>query len=132
MVIRVLYQNRGKGNRISELLLIKRRGFTNGEGEETTTGGVWREAKLVLDYVGPCRLYGEPVVAACVEAGCDYLDISGESEFMERMEVVYHEKAMEKVGFVAAPNRVEAYLSLESDKNIAIDVFTVDIYTQGE
>ncbi|CAH1437733.1 unnamed protein product [Lactuca virosa] len=90
----------GKGNRISELLLIRRRGFTNGEGEETTTGGVWREAKLVLDCVGPFRLYGEPVVAACVEAGCDYLDISGEPEFMERMEAVYHEKAVEKGSLV--------------------------------
>ncbi|CAH1437597.1 unnamed protein product [Lactuca virosa] len=102
------------------------------------------QAKLVLDCVGPFRLYGEPVVAACVEAGCDYLDISGEPEFMERMEVVYHEKAVEKGSLVisacgfdsipaeiglmfnsrqwvspAVPNRVEAYLSLESDKKIA-------------
>ncbi|CAI9292613.1 unnamed protein product [Lactuca saligna] len=83
------------------------KGFTNGEWEETTTRGVLREAKLVLDCVGPFHLYGEPVVAACVEAGCDYLYISGASEFMERMEVMYHEKAVEKV-----------------------DVFTVDIYTQ--
>lgn len=72
----------------------------NGEGEETTTRGVWREAKLILDCVGPFRLYDEPVVAACVEAGCDYLDISGEPEFMERMEAVYHEKAMEKGSLV--------------------------------
>ncbi|KAI3504808.1 hypothetical protein L1887_26532 [Cichorium endivia] len=40
------------------------------------------QAKLVLDCVGPFRLYGDPVVAACVEAGCDYLDISGEPELL--------------------------------------------------
>ncbi|KAD7479477.1 hypothetical protein R6Q59_008305 [Mikania micrantha] len=101
------------------------------------------QAKLVLNCVGPFRLYGEPVVAACVEAGCDYLDICGEPEFMERMEAGYHEKAVEKGSLVvsacgfdsipaelglmfnsrqwvspAVPNQVEAYLSLESDKRI--------------
>ncbi|KAI3794018.1 hypothetical protein L1987_36643 [Smallanthus sonchifolius] len=101
------------------------------------------QAKLVLNCVGPFRLYGDPVVAACVEAGCDYLDICGEPEFMERMEAVYHDKAVEKGSLVvsacgfdsvpaefglmfnskqwvspAVPNRVEAYLSLESDKRI--------------
>ncbi|KAJ4959821.1 hypothetical protein NE237_019731 [Protea cynaroides] len=99
--------------------------------------------KLVLDCIGPFRLYGEPVVSACVEAGCDYLDICGEPEFMERMEAIYYEKAVEKGSLVvsacgfdsvpaelglmfnsrqweppAVPNRVEAYLSLESKKRI--------------
>ncbi|XP_047338293.1 probable mitochondrial saccharopine dehydrogenase-like oxidoreductase At5g39410 [Impatiens glandulifera] len=101
------------------------------------------QARIILDCVGPFRLYGEPVVAACVEAGCDYLDISGEPEFMEKMEALYHDKAVEKgtlvvsacgsdsvpaeLGFLfnsrqwvspAAPNRVEAYLTLESSMRI--------------
>ncbi|KAH6791188.1 Saccharopine dehydrogenase [Perilla frutescens var. frutescens] len=101
------------------------------------------QAKIILDCVGPFRLYGQPVVAACVEAGCDYLDICGEPDFMERMEASYHEKAVENGSLVisacgfdsvpaeigllfhsrqwagpSAPNRVEAYLSLESDKRI--------------
>lgn len=33
-------------------------------------------------------------MAACIDAGCDYLDICGEPEFMERMEAMYHEKAV--------------------------------------
>lgn len=74
---------------------------------------------------------------------CDYLDICGEPEFMERIEAQYHEKAAETgslvisaCGFDSVPaelgvifnsrqwaepavvNRVEAYLSLESDKRI--------------
>ncbi|OVA12135.1 Saccharopine dehydrogenase / Homospermidine synthase [Macleaya cordata] len=101
------------------------------------------KTKLILNCVGPFRLYGEPVVSACVEMGCDYLDICGEPEFMEKMEAIYHEKAVERGSLVisacgfdsvpaemglmfnsrqwvspAAPNRVEAYLSLESDKRI--------------
>ncbi|KAJ6368189.1 hypothetical protein OIU78_000717 [Salix suchowensis] len=101
------------------------------------------QSKLILNCVGPFRLHGEPVVAACAETGCDYLDICGEPEFMERMEVKYHEKTMETGSLVisacgfdsvpaelgwmfnskqwvgpAAPNQIEAYLSLESEKRI--------------
>ncbi|KAM7268112.1 hypothetical protein ACFE04_010278 [Oxalis oulophora] len=101
------------------------------------------QTKLILNCVGPFRLYGDPVVAACVQTGCDYLDICGEPEFMERMEAKYHEKAMDSGSLIisacgfdsipaelgvmfntkqweapAVPNRVEAYLCLESDKRI--------------
>ena len=34
--------------------------------------------RLLLNIVGPYRLYGEAVVRACLEAGTDYLDICGE------------------------------------------------------
>jgi hypothetical protein len=34
--------------------------------------------RLILNCVGPYRLYGEPVVRACVECGTDYLDVCGE------------------------------------------------------
>lgn len=52
-----------------------------------------KEAKLVLNCTGPYRLLGEPVVKACVENGVDYLDISGEPEFIEAMELRYNEVA---------------------------------------
>ncbi|MFS8031882.1 hypothetical protein Hanom_Chr17g01551121 [Helianthus anomalus] len=45
--------------------------------------------------MSPFRHHGGPVVDACVEAGCDYLDICGESEFMERMVAIYHQRALE-------------------------------------
>ncbi|KAK7270594.1 hypothetical protein RJT34_25883 [Clitoria ternatea] len=102
-----------------------------------------RQTRLLLNCVGPFRRHGEPVVAACAETGCDYLDITGESEFMERVERKYHEKAIKngsllvsacgfdsvpaELGFLfhsrqwvdrSVPNRVESYLSLESEKRI--------------
>ncbi|WCJ25649.1 Saccharopine dehydrogenase [Euphorbia peplus] len=102
------------------------------------------QTKLILSCVGPFRRLGEPVVAACVETGCDYLDICGEPEFMERMEASYHEKGVESGSLVisacgfdsvpaemgwlfnsrqwvspSAPNQIEAYLSLESEKKMA-------------
>lgn len=52
-----------------------------------------KQSRVVLACVGPYRLYGDPVVRACVEAGTDYLDVSGEPEFIERVEADYFEAA---------------------------------------
>ncbi|KAG5400849.1 hypothetical protein IGI04_015456 [Brassica rapa subsp. trilocularis] len=102
------------------------------------------QTKLILNCVGPFRIHGDPVVAACADSGCDYLDISGEPEFMERMEAKYHERAQETGSLIVSacgfdsipaelgllfnskqweppsvPNQIEAYLALESTKKIA-------------
>ncbi|XP_049384863.1 probable mitochondrial saccharopine dehydrogenase-like oxidoreductase At5g39410 [Solanum stenotomum] len=114
------------------------------------------QTKIILNCVGPFRLYGEPVVEACADSGCDYLDISGEPEFMERMEVKYHDQAVENGSLVvsacgfdsipaelglmfnssqwlppAVPNSVEAYLSLESDKRIVGNLGTYESAVLG-
>ncbi|KAJ0704222.1 putative saccharopine dehydrogenase, NADP binding domain, NAD(P)-binding domain superfamily [Helianthus annuus] len=114
------------------------------------------QAKLVLNCVGPFRLHGEPVVDACVEAGCDYLDICGEPEFMERMEAVYYERAVEMGSLVVSacgfdsvpaelglmfnlkqwvspkvPNRVQAYVSLESGKGLVANFATFESAVLG-
>jgi short subunit dehydrogenase-like uncharacterized protein len=44
-----------------------------------------RRARTVLSTVGPYQLYGAALVAACVEAGTDYLDLCGEPNWMRRM-----------------------------------------------
>lgn len=58
-----------------------------------------KKTKVLVSCVGPYRKYGRPVVEACVEAGVDYLDITGEPEFMEEMEFLYHEKALQTGGW---------------------------------
>ncbi|MGH8902082.1 MAG: saccharopine dehydrogenase family protein [Egibacteraceae bacterium] len=50
-------------------------------------------ARVVATTVGPYISYGEPVVAACAAAGTDYVDLTGESEFVDRMYVRYHRQA---------------------------------------
>jgi short subunit dehydrogenase-like uncharacterized protein len=50
-------------------------------------------AKVVISTVGPYILYGEPLVAACAAAGTDYVDLTGEPEFVDRMWLGYHERA---------------------------------------
>jgi short subunit dehydrogenase-like uncharacterized protein len=52
-------------------------------------------ARVVITTVGPYIRYGEPVVAACAAAGTDYVDLTGEPEFVDRMWQGYHEQAVE-------------------------------------
>lgn len=44
---------------------------------------VAESAKVVITTVGPYIEYGEPLVAACAEAGTDYVDLTGEPEFAD-------------------------------------------------
>jgi short subunit dehydrogenase-like uncharacterized protein len=54
---------------------------------------VAESTKVVITTVGPYILYGEPLVAACAAAGTDYVDLTGEPEFVDRMWLGYHEQA---------------------------------------
>lgn len=46
-------------------------------------------ARVVINCVGPFRYFGAVVVDACKAAGTHYVDINGETEFVERMSVAY-------------------------------------------
>ncbi|RUP43583.1 saccharopine dehydrogenase [Jimgerdemannia flammicorona] len=48
---------------------------------------------VIINAVGPFRFMGEYVVRACVENGANYVDITGEPEFIERMQRTYHDEA---------------------------------------
>ena len=48
--------------------------------DASTLAVMAKQAKIVLNCVGPYRFYGEAVVAACVENGASCLDISGEPQ----------------------------------------------------
>ncbi|MEU7016428.1 saccharopine dehydrogenase NADP-binding domain-containing protein [Streptomyces sp. NPDC046385] len=52
-------------------------------------------ARVVASTVGPYVWYGEGLVAACAEAGTDYVDLTGEAEFVDRMYVRYDARARE-------------------------------------
>ena len=49
---------------------------------------------VVVTTVGPYLEYGEPVVAACADAGTDYVDLTGEPEFVDRMYLAHHATAV--------------------------------------
>ena len=54
-------------------------------------------AGAIATTVGPYQLYGEPLVAACAEAGTDYVDLCGEPGWMHEM-IGKYEGAAQKSG----------------------------------
>ena len=49
--------------------------------------------RVSISTVGPYIHYGEPLVAACAAAGTDYVDLTGEPEFVDLMWLRYHAEA---------------------------------------
>jgi len=113
------------------------------------------QSRVLLDCVGPYRFFGEQVVQACVEAGCSYVDISGEPQFLENMQLKYSEQASKKniyivgaCGFDSIPsdmgveyarshfggliNSIDAYLELRSgDQGAGIHFATYESAVHG-
>jgi short subunit dehydrogenase-like uncharacterized protein len=52
-----------------------------------------KSTSAVITTVGPYQLYGEGLVAACAEAGTDYVDLCGEPAWMAEMIGKYDAKA---------------------------------------
>jgi len=55
---------------------------------------VARRTRVVITTVGPYLEHGEPLVAACAAAGTDYVDLTGEPEFVDRMWTAHHATAV--------------------------------------
>ncbi|XP_065915529.1 saccharopine dehydrogenase-like oxidoreductase [Dysidea avara] len=59
-------------------------------------------SSVIINCVGPFQLYGEPVVRACIDQKCHYIDVSGETYFIEQMEQKYHQQAEEAGIFIVS------------------------------
>jgi hypothetical protein len=80
-----------------------------------------RSARLLLNCVGPYRFFGIPVVKAAAEAGCLYADITGEPEFMEKAELLFHDAAVKNnalcvscCGFDSVPADIGAQFAADT------------------
>ncbi len=79
-----------------------------------------RQTRVVISTVGPYLQYGEPLVAACAEAGADYVDLTGEPEFVDRMWLAHHRTAVRtgarlvhSCGFDSIPHDLGAYFTVQ-------------------
>ena len=54
-------------------------------GDPASLAALAGRTQVVITAVGPYQKYGEPLVKACVEAGTDYVDLSGEPLWMKDM-----------------------------------------------
>ncbi|MEU6576615.1 saccharopine dehydrogenase NADP-binding domain-containing protein [Streptomyces sp. NPDC046805] len=76
-------------------------------------------ARVVASTVGPYVRYGEELVAACADTGTDYLDLTGEPEFVDLMYVRHDARARETgarlvhaCGFDSVPHDLGAYFTV--------------------
>ncbi|MDX2547776.1 saccharopine dehydrogenase family protein [Streptomyces sp. WI04-05B] len=76
-------------------------------------------ARVLATTVGPYLTYGEELVAACADSGTDYLDLSGEPEFVDLMYVRHDTRARETgarlvhaCGFDSVPHDLGAYFTV--------------------
>lgn len=52
-----------------------------------------QQTKVIINSVGPFRFYGENVVKSCVACCTHYVDVCGEPQFLEEMQVKYFHSA---------------------------------------
>jgi short subunit dehydrogenase-like uncharacterized protein len=81
---------------------------------------VAESTRVVITTVGPYALYGAPLVAACAAAGTDYVDLTGEPEFVDRMWSENHATAERSgarlvhcCGFDSIPHDLGAYFTVK-------------------
>ncbi|MFC5833098.1 saccharopine dehydrogenase family protein [Nonomuraea insulae] len=61
--------------------------------DPASLAGLARQTRVLATTVGPYVRHGEPLVAACADAGTHYLDLTGEPEFVDRTYVRHHDRA---------------------------------------
>ncbi|MET9814610.1 saccharopine dehydrogenase NADP-binding domain-containing protein [Streptomyces sp. NPDC006355] len=99
-------------------------------------------ARVVATTVGPYVTYGEALVAACADAGTDYLDLCGEPEFVDLMYVRHDARARETgarlvhaAGFDSVPHDLGVYFTvrqLPEDVPLSVEGFvTADAAFSG-
>lgn len=76
--------------------------------------------KVVASTIGPYVQYGGPLVAACAVAGTDYVDLTGEPEFVDRTYVEHNAAAegsgarlVHCCGFDSIPHDLGAYYTIQ-------------------
>ncbi|WP_414827909.1 saccharopine dehydrogenase family protein [Alteromonas sp. H39] len=74
------------------------------------------QASVVITTVGPYALYGEGVVAACAETGTGYVDLTGEPQWIKKMQDKYQKMAHQNnaqivhcCGFDSIPSDMGVY-----------------------
>lgn len=63
--------------------------------DASALGALARDTEVVCTTVGPYAQYGNELVAACVEAGTDYCDLTGEVQWIRRIIDRHHSAAVD-------------------------------------
>ncbi|MEU3366990.1 trans-acting enoyl reductase family protein [Streptomyces sp. S-9] len=110
--------------------------------DPATLRALAEQARVVATTVGPYVEYGEELVAACADTGADYVDLTGEPEFVDLMYVRHDARARETgarlvhaCGFDSVPHDLGAYFTVRQlPENVPLTVdgyVTVDAAFSG-
>ena len=76
--------------------------------------------RVLITTVGPYIVHGDPVVAACADTGTDYLDLTGEPEFVDLTYLKHHARAVDTgarlvhaCGFDSVPHDLGAQFTVD-------------------
>jgi short subunit dehydrogenase-like uncharacterized protein len=58
------------------------------------------KAKVLINCVGPYRFYGEKVVKQCIQSRTHQVDLCGEPEYLERIQLNYNKQARDNGVFI--------------------------------
>jgi short subunit dehydrogenase-like uncharacterized protein len=88
--------------------------------DEASLRALTESTHVVITTVGPYLLHGEPLVAACAKAGTDYVDLTGEPEFVDLMYLRHHAAAeasgariVHACGFDSIPHDLGAQFTVQ-------------------
>lgn len=120
-------------DRLERLRVPPRAALIADVGDERSLRTMAESAQVVLTTVGPYARYGLPVVRAAVEAGSDYVDITGEPAFVDRCIELHDASARERglrivnsCGFESVPDDLGALFTakqLPRDVPMTIEAF---------
>jgi short subunit dehydrogenase-like uncharacterized protein len=82
-------------------------------------------ARVVCNTVGPFAKYGHEVVQACIDAGCHYVDTTGEQDWTIACDEDYGQRMAEK-GLLLAPGIAQMYSTGEIAANLALETPGLD------
>jgi short subunit dehydrogenase-like uncharacterized protein len=86
---------------------------------------LFRGARVVCNTVGPFAKYGHEVVQACLDAGCHYVDTTGEQDWAIACDEDYGARMAER-GLLLAPGIAQMYTTGEIAANVALETPGLD------
>ena len=104
MVLALAGRNRERLEALRSELLHPRSGTASGKppsivirtadsGDRDSLDRLAAECRVICSTVGPYARYGSPLVAACVKHGTDYLDLTGEVQWIREIIDSHHHEA---------------------------------------
>ncbi len=89
-------------------------------GDATALRALTARTRVLITTVGPYIVHGDPVVAACADTGTDYLDLTGEPEFVDVSYLKHHARAvttgarlLHACGFDSVPHDLGAQYTVD-------------------